>query len=279
MSDPINKESTEKQSIDIESAETGSMAKVSVVKDIWISIRKNAVGLGLFAIVTAGSIGIAQVATKDRIETNVKIAQAKALHEIVPRGSYDNDLLNDTISLSHDGVHAQWNVRLLGPIADDAVAYVARKDGKAHTIILPVTAPDGYTTNIDMIVGIKLDGSLAGVRVIKHKETPGLGDKIEAKKHSWILQFPGLSLLNPEEKSWAVKKDGGKFDQFTGATITPRAVVRSVRLALKFFQQHGKELAADKDYSTSTPAEKKPAQQNSAANTLITNKENLAHGE
>jgi H+/Na+-translocating ferredoxin:NAD+ oxidoreductase subunit G len=221
--------------------------------DILVSIRKNAVGLGLFAIVTAGSIGIAQVLTKDSIEKNIQIAQAKALHEIVPQSSYDNDLLNDTISLassdSQDDIHARWNVRLLGPIAEDAVAYVARKDGKAHTVILPVTAPDGYTTTIDMIVGIKLDGTLAGVRVIKHKETPGLGDKIEAKKHPWILQFPGLSLLNPEEKSWAVKKDGGEFDQFTGATITPRAVVRSVRLALQFFQQHGKEFTVDKDYS------------------------------
>jgi electron transport complex protein RnfG len=218
------------------------------MKELLVSIRKNAVGLGLFAIVTAGSIGIAQVATKESIEKNIQIAQAKALHEIVPQSAYDNDLLNDTISLSHDEIHTEFNVRLLGPIADDAVAYIARKDGKAHTIILPVTAPDGYTTNIDMIVGIRLDGSLAGVRVINHKETPGLGDKIEAKKHPWILQFPGLSLIKPVEKLWEVKKDGGQFDQFTGATITPRAVVRAVRLALTFFQKHGKELAADKDY-------------------------------
>lgn len=241
------------------------------MKELLNSVRKNAVGLGLFAIVTAGSIGIAQVATKDSIEKNIQIAQAKALHEIVPQAAYDNDLLNDTISLTHDEVHAELNVRLLGPIDDDAVAYVARKDGKAHTIILPVTAPDGYTTNIDMIVGIKLDGSLAGVRVINHKETPGLGDKIEAKKHPWILQFPGLSLLTPEEKSWAVKKDGGEFDQFTGATITPRAVVRSVRLALKFFQQHGQELAMDKDYTIKTQS---PTDQNTAPE-----QEHLADGE
>lgn len=248
---------------DIESAKNEPTENESAAQSIWTSIRQNAVGLGLFAIVTAGSIGIAQVATKDSIEKNIQIAQAKALHEIVPKSSYDNDLLNDTISLSNsdinDDIHTRWHTRLLGPIADDAVAYVARKDGKAHTVILPATAPDGYTTNIDMIIGIKLDGTLAGVRVINHKETPGLGDKIEAKKFPWILQFSGLSLLNPLEASWAVKKDGGEFDQFTGATITPRAVVRSVSLALKFFQQHGQELAIDKDYSTNT--------------------ENLAHGE
>ncbi|MBL4796660.1 MAG: electron transport complex subunit RsxG [Oleispira sp.] len=254
------------------------------MKELLTSIRKNAIGLGLFAIVTAGSIGIAQVTTKDSIQKNIQIAQAKALHEIVPKSSYDNDLLNDTISLasneSHDDIHARWNVRLLGPIADDAVAYVARKDGKAHTIILPVTAPDGYTTNIDMIVGIKLDGTLAGVRVINHKETPGLGDKIEAKKHPWILQFSGLSLLNPAEKSWAVKKDGGEFDQFTGATITPRAVVRSVRLALTFFQQHGQELAVDKDYIIKSDTIKSDTiKSDTLKSDTPQHKEDLAHGE
>ena len=131
------------------------------MNELLLSIRKNAIGLGLFAIVTAGSIGIAQVTTKESIDKNIKIAQAKALHEIVPQSEYDNNLLNDAIPLAYDGVHSEFNVRLLGPIADDAVAYVARKNGKAHTIILPVTAPDGYTANIDMIVGIKLDGSLA----------------------------------------------------------------------------------------------------------------------
>lgn len=227
--------------------------------ELLISIRKNAIGLCLFAIVTAGSIGIAQVATKDSIEKNIQIAQAKALHEIVPQNAYDNDLLNDTISLSssneNDDIHTRWNLRLLGPIAEDAVAYIARKDGKAHTIILPVSAPDGYTTKIDMIVGIKLDGSLTGVRVINHKETPGLGDKVEAKKNPWILQFSGLSLLNPPLKSWAVKKDGGEFDQFTGATITPRAVVRSVRLALQFFKQHSQELIEERQIEDASHGE------------------------
>lgn len=234
--------------------------KDSLTSDLWSSIKKNAIGLGLFAIVTAGSIGIAQVATKDSIQHNIQIAQAKALHEIVPKSAYDNDLLNDTISLASNGsdeIHTRWNVRLLGPIAEDAVAYVARKDGKAHTVILPVTAPDGYTTHINMIVGVHVDGTLAGVRVIDHKETPGLGDKVEAKKHPWITQFAGLSLLNPEQENWGVKKDGGHFDQFTGATITPRAVVRSVRLALEFFKLHGEEFIQDKDYlaaSTQNPA-------------------------
>lgn len=235
----------------------------STNNSLWASVRKNAVGLGLFAIVTAGSIGIAQVATKESIERNVKVAQAKALNEVVPNDVYDNDLLNDTLLLSNT------DIRLLGPIAEDAVAYVARKNGKVKTIILPVTAPDGYTANIDMIVGINVDGTLAGVRVINHKETPGLGDKIEAKKSPWILEFVGLSLDNPKIDSWGVKKDGGEFDQFTGATITPRAVVHSIQLALSFFQKHKNALIINQPYEIgSFPSKISPS-----------TKENLTYGE
>lgn len=222
------------------------------MKELLTSVRKNAVGLGLFAIVTAGVVGVAQVTTKDRIALNIELAEAKALHEIVPPGEYDNDLISDTISLASEEAHSKWKVRLLGPLSENAVAHIARKDGKAHTVIFPVVAPDGYTTHINMIVGIKSDGTLAGVRVIDHKETPGLGDKIETKKSDWILQFAGLSLENPDadKNQWAVKKDGGHFDQFTGATITPRAVVRKVKLAQEFFKEHGQDFLADKEYTS-----------------------------
>lgn len=222
------------------------------MKELIASVQKNAIGLGLFAIVTAGVVSLAQITTRDRIEHNIQLAEAKALHELVPQADYDNDLLNDTYALTSEEAHKKWKVRLLGPLADESVAYVARKDGKAHTVIFPVTAPDGYTTHIDMIVGIHTDGSLAGVRVIDHKETPGLGDKIETRKSDWIQQFAGMDLKTPNtaENEWAVKKDGGQFDQFTGATITPRAVVRSVRLALEFFQAHGQDFLADKDYTS-----------------------------
>jgi len=102
---------------------------------------------------------------------------------------------------------------------------------------LPTVAPDGYSGDIKLIVGINLDGTIAGVRALSHKETPGLGDKVDLRKSNWILNFNGRSLLQPSIEQWAVKKDGGTFDQFTGATITPRAVVKSVKKALLFFQQ------------------------------------------
>ncbi|MEC9410869.1 MAG: electron transport complex subunit RsxG, partial [Pseudomonadota bacterium] len=197
------------------------------------AIRKNAVGLAIFAVVTAGAIALAQTLTADRIAYNIKAAEARALNEILPASSYDNDLLNDTMN-----VDKRFNQQLLGPLPDSAVIYRARNNGEVSAVILPAVAPDGYTAEIDLIVGVKSDGTLAGVRVVAHRETPGLGDKVEIRKSDWITSFEGKSLAQPVPEQWAVKKDGGDFDQFTGATITPRAVVRSVKRALKFFEMH-----------------------------------------
>ncbi|MDK2777386.1 MAG: electron transport complex subunit RsxG [Pseudomonadota bacterium] len=207
------------------------------MNDLLASIRRNAVGLGLFALVTAGAIAVAQVTTADRIEHNIRMAQARALNEIVPAGTYDNDILNDTIR-----VDQRFNQQLLGPLQAGDKIYLARTAGKVNTVILPVVAPDGYTTAIKLLVGIHADGTLAGVRVTEHRETPGLGDKIDLKKSDWILEFSGKKLDDLGEEAWAVKKDGGVFDQFTGATITPRAVVKAVKLAQKFFYHHKDEL-------------------------------------
>lgn len=207
------------------------------MNELFASIRRNAIGLGLFALVTAGAIAVAQVSTADRIEHNIRMAQARALNELVPAGTYDNDLLTDTMP-----VDDRFNQQMLGPLSEKDRIYLARKQGQVTTVILPVIAPDGYTTAIKLLVGIHADGTLAGVRVTEHRETPGLGDKIDLKKSDWVLAFSGKSLNNPGEDQWAVKKDGGAFDQFTGATITPRAVVKAVKLAQKFFAQHKDEL-------------------------------------
>lgn len=217
------------------------------MKEMIASVQKNAVGLGLFAIVTAGAIALAQVFTADRIETNQRLAQARALTEILPSGSYDNDLLQDRISIDH-----RFNQQLLGPTSETAQIHVAKREGKPVAFILPAVAPDGYTTHIQLLVGIQIDGSLTGVRVTGHKETPGLGDKIDLKKSDWILSFDGKSLSNPTEEAWKVKKDGGNFDQFTGATITPRAVVQAVKQALTFYRLHQSLLLSSAD--TGIPA-------------------------
>lgn len=198
------------------------------------SMLKNALVLGLFAIVTVGLVAVLQQATAGRIANAEREAQVRALSEILPQGSYDNHLLDNSIQL-HDP--------LLGSKSPQA-AYIALKDGKPSAVILRATAPDGYSGAIHLLIGIQADGRLAGVRVLGHRETPGLGDKIELAKSAWIRSFDGKSLNNPSEDGWAVKKDRGEFDQFAGATITPRAVVKAVHKALQYFDANQEQLFA-----------------------------------
>lgn len=197
------------------------------------SIFRSAWGLGLFAIITAGLIALTQVVTKDKIAEQVKQARSKALLEIVPLGQFDNDLLDNAFWLEAE--------ERLG-LKEASEAFVALSDGRPRYFILPLIAPDGYTGPIRLIMSIDLGGTIIGLRVIEHKETPGLGDKIDIKKSDWVRLFEGRSLENTAESAWAVKKDGGDFDQMTGATITPRAIVNAVYKGLQYFQNHQGEL-------------------------------------
>jgi electron transport complex protein RnfG len=193
------------------------------------SILRNSVILGLFAVATVGMIAVTQQTTAERISEAQRRVQLSALNEIVPHDQHDNDLLTDSFS-----VQDRQYLSLSAP----ANAYRARQGERVSAVILPVVAPDGYSGRIDLLVGIRADGCIAGVRSVSHRETPGLGDKIDAGKSQWILSFNGKSLSMPIPEQWAVKKDGGQFDQFTGATITPRAVVKAVYQALTYFDQH-----------------------------------------
>lgn len=205
-----------------------------IVPEISRSILKNATVLGLFAIVTVGAVTLLQQGTAERIQAAERAAQVRALGEILPTGSYDNHLLDDSVLVQD---------RLLGN-RSPLPAYIAIKDGRPSAVILQAIAPDGYSGAIHLLVGIHADGRVAGVRVIGHRETPGLGDKIELAKSPWIRSFDGKSLTNPAADGWAVKKDRGEFDQFAGATITPRAVVGAVHRALQYFDAHKAELLA-----------------------------------
>jgi Na+-translocating ferredoxin:NAD+ oxidoreductase subunit G len=195
------------------------------------SISKNSIILGIFALLAAAALALTNLATQDRIAKAERAAKQKALFEIVPADHLDNDLLQDTINIpasTHE---------VLGVDADQPI-YIARRQGQVTALIIPAMAHDGYSGDISLIVGVNRDLTIAGVRVIAHKETPGLGDKIELKKHQWILSFDGKSLQVPVIDEWKVKKDGGVFDQFAGATITPRAVVKKIKEVLEFTQQH-----------------------------------------
>ncbi|NRF47992.1 electron transport complex subunit RsxG [Pseudomonas stutzeri] len=205
-----------------------------IVPEISRSMLKNATVLGLFAIVTVGAVTLLQQGTAERIQAAERAAQVRALGEILPTGSYDNHLHDDSVLVQD---------RLLGN-RSPLPAYIALKDGRPSAVILQAIAPDGYSGAIHLLVGIHADGRVAGVRVIGHRETPGLGDKIELAKSPWIRSFDGKSLTNPAADGWAVKKDRGEFDQFAGATITPRAVVGAVHRALQYFDAHKAELLA-----------------------------------
>lgn len=183
----------------------------------------------LFAMFGAALVGLTFIQTEDDILYNEKLTLLKKLNNIIPAESYDNDLLLDTIIIKPS--------TLLGT-DEETLAYRARKNKKNIAVVYSSIAPNGYNGPIHLLVGVKADGHLAGVRVVKHRETPGLGDVVSITHSNWILGFDGKSLSQPNEKGWKVKRDGGVFDQFTGATITPRAVVKAVHNALLYFDQN-----------------------------------------
>nr|WP_299240178.1 electron transport complex subunit RsxG [uncultured Halomonas sp.] len=196
-------------------------------------IVRGTVGLGLFAVVTAGVVGLTHSVTFERIANNRLASQYQALEEVVPAALHDNNLVDDTLALPAADMLGQ---------TDAFSVWQARQDGNITAVILPVVTHQGYSGDIALLVGIKANGTLTGVRVLSHQETPGLGDKIEARKSDWIERFAGLSLGNPPPDQWTVKKNGGSFDAFTGATITPRAVVNAVQRSLEYFAAHRERL-------------------------------------
>ena len=189
--------------------------------------------LGLFAIMGTAMVALIHDATAERIAANHRAFLLKSLHILVPPEQHDNDLFTDVITVT--------NKELLGSNKPVRV-YRARRNENPVAAIINAIAPDGYSGSIELLVAIRYDGTLAGVRVVKHKETPGLGDGIEASRSDWILGFDNRSLTEPEKKGWAVKRDGGIFDQFTGATISPRAIVNAVYRSLLYFDTHRDDL-------------------------------------
>jgi electron transport complex protein RnfG len=192
------------------------------------SISRNSALLAIFAVSTTLLIVGTFLLTEDKIALEQRKAEEKALLQIVPQSRHDNSMLDDTVPVGPSATG-------LG-LKTEKQIYLARQGQQVIAAIIPVTATDGYSGDIELIVGVNADGSIAGVRVLGHRETPGLGDKVDLKKSDWILGFDGRSLTNPVPGRWAVKKDKGEFDQFTGATITPRAVVAATLRALQYAQ-------------------------------------------
>jgi electron transport complex protein RnfG len=188
-------------------------------------VLRSAASLGLVAIAGTSLLAGVHHLTAERIAEQERRAVLEQLQEIIPAGRYDNALQDDWIPFT-DEAHF--------PRGQEVIAYRARRGGQPVAVIFRFAAVNGYNGPIHLLAGIEADGSLAGVRVTSHRETPGLGDGIEVERSDWIRSFEGRSLRSPGPEGWSVRRDGGEFDQFTGATITPRAVVEAVRLALDY---------------------------------------------
>lgn len=196
------------------------------------SIRKNGVILAIFAAVTTGVTALVNEVTKPTVAKQMAIQEKTLLDQVVPPNLYNNDLQKE----------CYWvNDPVLGDNQQHPF-YIARKDGKPVAAAIETVAPDGYSGAIRMLVGANFSGTVLGVRVTEHHETPGLGDKIELRISDWITHFAGVSIHGPEDSHFAVKKDGGDFDQFTGATITPRAVVNETKRTTLLIAQLGEKI-------------------------------------
>ncbi len=194
--------------------------------------------LAACALIASLLLGIGDLATQGAIARRQAEDLRATLGQVLPPALYDNDVLSNPKLISSAGEATGF---------DPTEVYLAKKDGEVTAAAFKVLASGGYAGPLTLMLGVDRDGHILGVRVIAHAETPGLGDKVETAKSDWILKFTGRSLDNTSPQGWRVKKDGGDFDQFAGATITPRAVVGGVQGGLKFFERHRQALLAATD--------------------------------
>ena len=197
------------------------------------TIRRHALLLALFAVCATAVVAITHYFTAPVIASQQRNMLMRTLHELLPPSRHDNDMFHDCT--------LQRSRQFLGDDRQHPI-YRARFKGKPVAAAIHTVAPNGYGGAIELLVVINADGSVAGVRTLTHQETPGLGDGIEHTKSNWIRIFEGKTIDANDDPRWQVKKDGGIFDQFTGATITPRAVVAAVKNTLLFFKYHQQQL-------------------------------------
>lgn len=196
---------------------------------------RTAVNMLFFAVIGTAVLAATFMLTHSRIAQSEEAEKLKLINQVVPSSLYDNDMVKDTLTLPAN--------EQLGT-EQDSIAYRGRLNGQPSVVVLEVTAPDGYSGKINMIVAISQAGAITGVRVVSHKETPGLGDYIEIAKNKWITLFDNATHTRYGEDAWRVRKDGGQFDYMAGATITPRAVVKAVHKALHYFEDNRAALFA-----------------------------------
>ncbi|QHP80465.1 electron transport complex subunit RsxG [Pectobacterium odoriferum] len=193
---------------------------------MFTTMRRHAMTLALFAAFTTATTAIVNMLTEPTISHQAMLQQKMLLDQVVPAELYNSDIQKECYVVTNPA---------LGSSAPHRV-FIARQNGEPVAAALESTAPDGYSGAIRLLVGADFHGKVLGVRVTEHHETPGLGDKIEVRISDWITRFSGQTVQGEQDARWAVKKEGGMFDQFTGATITPRAVINSVKRSALYLQ-------------------------------------------
>ncbi|MBE2260384.1 MAG: electron transport complex subunit RsxG [Candidatus Accumulibacter sp.] len=199
---------------------------------------RTAIVLFVFVVAFTALLAAAHQWTEPAIAEAAAAEKMKLISEVLPQRLYDNDLLNDRLQLPASAA--------LG-LDEPSTAYLARQGGAVSALVFEAIAPDGYSGEIRLLIAVAADGTLLGVRVTQHKETPGLGDYIDPRKDKhrerpWISQFDGLSLASVADREWRVRKDQGRFDSVAGATVSPRAVIKAVHKALRYVDQHRRQL-------------------------------------
>ncbi|MEZ8291844.1 MULTISPECIES: electron transport complex subunit RsxG [Vibrio] len=198
------------------------------------AIKKNGLVLAIFACASTGLVAVTHYLTKDQIKQQEQAQLLSVLNQVIPHDLHDNELFSSCTLVQTEELGTEQAMP----------AYIAKINGEPSAIAIEAIAPDGYNGAIKVIVGMKIDGTILGTRVLSHQETPGLGDKIDLRVSDWILSFAGKQVTDSNLDRWKVRKDGGDFDQFTGATITPRAVVKSVKQAVQYVNQNNQALLA-----------------------------------
>ncbi|MDN2481708.1 electron transport complex subunit RsxG [Vibrio astriarenae] len=198
------------------------------------AIKNNALILVIFACASTGLVAVTNLATKDTIAEQQQKQLLRVLNQVIPTRMHDNNLYQACTLVTDP---------LLGT-NEAQPAYLATLNGQPSAVAIEAVAPDGYNGTIRIVVATDMNGKILGSRVLAHQETPGLGDKIDLRVSEWILAFAGQFVTESNLDDWKVRKDGGKFDQFTGATITPRAVVSAVKNATLYLNQHREALFA-----------------------------------
>lgn len=196
---------------------------------------KTAITMIAFAFVGTTLLAFVHEITRAPIEASEKEARLALFKQILPESAYDNELLKETVQIAPNEQLGNRQV---------TTANIAKLNHKTAGVILEAIAHDGYSGDIKLLIAIRADGSVSGVRVLAHKETPGLGDYIDIAHGNWIKLFNDESVNKTPTEQWQVKKDGGKFDYMVGATITPRAVVKAVLKAVQFYEMNKQTLFA-----------------------------------